>query len=515
MFRLPTRRRLLASVAAVAFAPQLRGSGRAFAPGEPPMASFIGDAMIRGHRTRGVDPTKLPVDREAKVDALVVGAGFGGLAAADGLRRRGVEDFVVVELEDVVGGLAQRRTLGGTTAAFGPRAFDAPVSGAAEAGDAYAAFVAAHLAETKARPARVRRASGGGWTYEDAGGAGAALVSAAERAVGAAGASAALDAVDAEAWAVSVALPEAPRERMRLYCRARFGLRGEFVSAAVLLEDLLRRGPRCGGLRLFPAGGVGAVAERLGAACGDRLWRARVALRVVRDGDGALAYVIDPATNYVSLVRARTVVVAIPPFVAREVVPDLAADGRFADLPDTGAWLEAAIGVAAPPAGFDVDADLHAPSGAHASALQALYRRDDGGGGPPDRLRPPYVLLDLRPFPGLSAAPARNLFAQSTPFELRDFVLREQARLWPDLAAKTTKVDLLRVAHAALRPAPGARTRIGPRLSRHAPPFFPAGADWTGAPSLEAAIRSGAEAADAVARFLRSPTTRTTESRPR
>src|ERR1043166_7803179 len=47
------------------------------------------------------------------LDAIIVGAGFSGIAAAVSLRRRGIHDFVVLEKADRVGGTWRENTYPG------------------------------------------------------------------------------------------------------------------------------------------------------------------------------------------------------------------------------------------------------------------------------------------------------------------------------------------------------------------------------------------------------------------
>jgi len=489
---------------------------------EEPSASFLGEAVLRGHRTRGVDPTKLPVDREFDVDVVIVGAGFAGLVAATTLDRAGVGSLYAAELDDVVGGHAQRRTLGGVPVQFGPQAFDA-TTGESDQPAAYAEFLAGPSAAAPPRELRLRRQVGGDWTFEDPGDVGARLTAAATAALGGEDAAAsyagrragalALDARSGEDFLLGSPLDEPARDRLRLYARARFGLRAEFVSAGVLLADYVRRGKACGGRRVLPPESPGGVAERLAASLGDRLQKNRVVLKVVAKERGVLAYVVDPLTNYVDLVRARAAVVAVPPFTAREVCPDLATDGRFEDLPESTVWLASAFGLRAAPDFAAPPADLYAPHLGSSTALQRIFSADS----PPaaaDPLRPPYALLDLRPFPGAAAMPARIMLSRAMPWELRDFVFRELRSLRPGLRDLTTRVDFLRVGHGPIRPVPGRLSDAADRLGRASPPFFPAGADWTGAPSLESAITSGASAGVAAAAFVRGLASRP-ESRGR
>ncbi len=516
-----TRRELLRAVGLAALGPPVLHAATS-RPIEDPPASFLGEAVLRGHRTRGVDPTKLPVDREPDVDVVIVGAGFAGLVAATALDRAGIGDLYVAELDDVVGGHAQRRSLGGVPVQFGPQAFDAP-TGEADQPASYAEFLADQCRGVTPRELRLRRSVAGEWTFGDPGEVGPRLTAAAVAALGGKDAAAsyagrrrgaaALDARSGEDFLRASTMDEAARDRLRLYARARFGVRAEFVAAGVLLEDYLRRGAACGGRRLLPPESPGGVAERMAASLGDRLRKNRVVLKVVTTEQGVLAYVVDPLTNYVDRVRARAAVVAIPPFAAREVCPALAAGGRLDDLPETSVWLASVFGLKAAPDFASPPADLYAPNFGSSSALQRIFAAEREPASP-DPLRPPFALLDLRPFPGAAAMPSRIMLSRTMPWELRDFAFRETQALRPGLRDLTTRVDFLRVGHGPMRPAPGRSADAVLRAASAPGPYFPAGADWTGTPSLETAITSGKAAADAAATYLRRTASRP-ESRDR
>lgn len=95
------RRSVLAGMAASAAA---AGCERA-AKREPVSLKFVGQSPQRGHMLRMEKPSGEPAER-IKVNTLIVGAGAAGTAAAWRLHRAGMEDYLVVELEDAGGGTA-------------------------------------------------------------------------------------------------------------------------------------------------------------------------------------------------------------------------------------------------------------------------------------------------------------------------------------------------------------------------------------------------------------------------
>src|SRR5687768_13916905 len=68
---------------------------------------IVGPSIERGHRLRRHTSFDLPADRFREVGVLIVGGGIAGLAAAWRLKRRGYEDFVLLELERAPGGTSR------------------------------------------------------------------------------------------------------------------------------------------------------------------------------------------------------------------------------------------------------------------------------------------------------------------------------------------------------------------------------------------------------------------------
>lgn len=77
-------------------------------PGKlPPEGELFGQSVGIGHRLREGFRPHVPEDRFKPVDVVIIGGGAAGLTAAWKLKRLGVENFVVLELEPVSGGTAR------------------------------------------------------------------------------------------------------------------------------------------------------------------------------------------------------------------------------------------------------------------------------------------------------------------------------------------------------------------------------------------------------------------------
>ena len=94
-----TRREFVAMLLGAAAACRVKGRA-ALPPG-----ALVDTGMTRGHRVRDAQVPAVTAWRQARV--VVVGGGVAGLGAAWELRRRGITDVAVLELDEVVGGTAR------------------------------------------------------------------------------------------------------------------------------------------------------------------------------------------------------------------------------------------------------------------------------------------------------------------------------------------------------------------------------------------------------------------------
>lgn len=95
------RRTVLAGLAASAAASGCERTPRS----EPPALRFVGQTPERGHLLRQGKPSGA-VGERVKTQVLIVGSGAAGTCAAWRLHESGMEDYLVLELEDAPGGTA-------------------------------------------------------------------------------------------------------------------------------------------------------------------------------------------------------------------------------------------------------------------------------------------------------------------------------------------------------------------------------------------------------------------------
>ncbi len=224
---------------------------------------------------------------------------------------------------------------------------------------------------------------------------------------------------------------------------------------------------------------------------------------------GALALGVEPSPDRVrvrwadlgaGLLRetvARHVILAVPRFVARRLLPALAAErAPFVH----GAWAVANLVLSRRPRsrGFPQAWD------------NVLYESDSLGyvvaNHQADRAGLEEVWTWYRPYPGSDVAGDRAALLAAPWGAWRDAILADLTRAHADLDECVTSIDVRRWGHAMIRPTPGflwsaARRGAGEPLGR----VRFAGGDVLGLPLFEEAQWSGVRAAEDVLRALGRP----------
>jgi hypothetical protein len=467
---------------------------------------FTGIGFERGHRLRptssatpGTGPSPpgegLPSDPPGvtrRVHTLIAGGGVAGLAAARALRQRGIDDFVVLELEDSAGGNSRGGVAGGMACPLGAHYLPVPGDEAHEVQDLLEEF-------------GLRQRMAGRWVYDErhlchspqerlffngewqegllpVQGVGAATldqyrrfadkVRAAQQAAPfampafrapASAAHLALDAIPFQAWLDREGLSD-PHLRWYLdySCRDDYGAGLASVSAWAGIHYFASRhgfhapsdeaGEREAVLT-WPEGNAWLtrkLAAPLLGPSGGWLRTSRVVQRIEAGRQGVTVDAWDAATNTVERWQAAQCIVALPVFVAARVVvnpPDFlrqaAACTRYA------AWLVANL---------HIDQALHDRPGAPPSWDNVLY-------GSPGLGYVDAMHQSLQRVPGATvltyytalgdASDARRQLLERPWSHWRDAILAELSLSHPDLRDKLTRIHITRYGHAMAVPVPG------------------------------------------------------------
>ncbi len=497
------RRALLAGAAALPWAGCTRGEAPAYD------GAWLGAAHERGHRIRNSRERAASATGAAalqrRAGVVVVGAGIAGLAAARALRRVGVDDVHVFELEDSAGGNSRGHTLGGMACPLGAHYLPVPGAQASEVAEWVAElglsrvvagittlderhlchspqerlfiggeWVEGLLPPLDALPAAQREATRREYqafhdAVEAAGRDQAFCIPTARASSAAAARTAALGAVSFANWLDAQGY-RAPALRWYLdyCCRDDFGAGASFVSAWAGLHYFASRhgfhAPGAdaadtaerGAVFTWPEGNAWIV-QRLAVPLGERLHPGQVALRVRENRHDASVDLWHAATQSVQTWSARFVVLAVPVFIAARLVDTLSGElAQAAALLHYAPWLVANLRLREPlvdrggaaPAWDNVVMD--SPTLGYVDAMHQSTRPHAG----PTVLTAYWALGGDSP-QELRAQRARLLDAPWSGWAQN--VVQEMARAHPELASRLQRIDLMRYGHAMAIPAPGVR----------------------------------------------------------
>lgn len=491
------RRVWLAGAAATLGAPWLAGCRRRDAA--LPEARWVGADHERGHRLRAPPPEGPPA-RVHRADALVLGAGIAGLAAARALQRGGVDAVHLLELEDSPGGNSRGHVMGALACPLGAHYLPLPGGHATEVAQwleelglrrveagrvvyderhlchspqerlfldgrwhegllpPVEALPEAQRADTLAQYRRFAQA------VERLGAGGAFRLPTARAPWTAALAE--LDAIGFDAWLDRDGY-SAPALRWYLdyCCRDDYGAAGAQVSAWAGVHYFASRhgfhapgqdeGEREGVLT-WPEGNAW-LARRLAAPLGERLHLGALVTRVAEQRQQVEVDTWSAATQRRERWIAPQVVLALPLFVAVRVLESPPGALReAATLQRHAPWLVANL---------HLDAPLADRPGAAPAWDNVLYGSRSLGyvDATHQRLDPapgPTVLSVYRALGGRSAdeaSAARRALLERPASAWAAELVGELAPAHPDLPQRVQAIDLMRYGHAMSIPVPGLR----------------------------------------------------------
>ncbi len=475
---------------------------------------FTGIQMERGHWLRDTlkAGTAWPAPTKTfKTRVLIAGGGVAGLAATRALRLQGMDDFALLELEDTAGGNSRGAEMAGIAHPQGAHYLPLPSDDAPEVQD---------LLEELGLRHRVA----GRWQYDErhlchspqerlffngewqdgllpVHGVGPATLAQyqqfatlVEQARKAAHWSIPVQnrplALVQQAWAATTFIALLDQQgltdkHLRWYldycCRDDYGAGIATVSAWAGIHYFASRhgfhapGAEAAereGLLTWPEGNAW-LTRRLAAPLGERLHTGRVVLRITNAKHGVEVDAFNTASQTMERWQAERAVVALPIFVAARVVqtpPDFLrqAAARVVYAP----WLVANIHINRP---------LHDRPGPAPSWDNLLYGEGymDGSSGSGagaaglgyvdamhqslQTVPGPTVLTHYRALGDVPGGPSagRKLLQDQPWSDWRNTILAELSTAHPDLAAKTTRIDITRYGHAMAIPVPRDNGQIG------------------------------------------------------
>lgn len=530
----PTRRDVLKGAAAAgAGALALPGCAAQSFPG-----TLGGADWQRGHRVRdGGFPA--PQGRAEEAAVVIAGGGAAGLAAAWRLKEAGFEDFVLLELEDTVGGNARSGRNAVSAYPLGAHYLPVPnrearalrhmlqrfgmIVGEEDGAPVYDPYqLCADLeerllwrgswqeglypasglgAEDIAQRDRFFREMAG---YRDAVGADGKPAFAIPRA----GSSSdprftALDGMTFARWLEGRGFTSPVlRAHLRYCCRDDYGTEPEHISAWAGVHYFAgRRGWAAGGdgdRELTWPEGNGRLVALMGKAVAPHLRSGHSVFAAAREGDrGALVSAFDHAAGVTRQWRGRTVIMAMPHFVAARIAPAETVKGALRYAP----WVVANVTVNRQPRGRGsaLAWDNVSTGSESLGYVVATHQSASAGEGP-------TVLTWYMALSREDPVAARKLMMTRPLAEWQRIVADDLLTMNPDLAGAIERIDVWWWGHAMVSPAPGFLSDPA-RLAAIAakPPVLFAHSDLSGLSLFEEAHYRGVVAAEAALAHLGHP----------
>jgi predicted NAD/FAD-binding protein len=475
---------------------------------------FVGINLLRGHQFRDTASWPAPAITH-RTRVLVAGGGVAGLAAARGLRLRGIDDFALLELEDSAGGNSRGGAVQGIPCPLGAHYLPVPNNPAFEVQDLLTALglaqrVAGRWALNAAGERHLchspqeRLYFNGQWQTGllPVDGVGPSTLTQYQQFAQAVAevqktesfhiptsksnyplVYKAFDAITFDDWLVQQGLTD-PHLRWYLdyCCRDDYGAGSATVSAWAGIHYFASRHgfhapgdaqpPQDQGVLTWPEGNAW-LTQRLAAPLGQRLHTGCMVTRIEVGRHGVEVDAFNALTHRTERWLADSCIVALPLFIAARVLrnppPALvqaAAQLRYAPWLVANLYLSAPLHdhPGAPPSWDNV---IYTPNQATSAASSGLGYVDARH----QSLTPlpgPTVLTHYRSF-GTHPAQRQALYQQPWRY-WRDTLLAELSVPHPDIAALTTQIDLVRYGHAMTVPVPGVRSNAALAALASPPP---------------------------------------------
>ncbi|OQW88655.1 MAG: hypothetical protein BWK72_06660 [Rhodoferax ferrireducens] len=434
-----------------------------------------------------------------RTDVLIAGGGVAGLAAARALRLKGIEDFALLELEDEAGGNARGGTVGGLPCPLGAHYLPVPSDDAPEVQDLLEEF-------------GLRTRQAGRWVYDERhlchspqerlyfngswqegllplNGVSAqtlaqyqkfsALVAQLQQLARwnvpirnrpLAHIQKGLAAITFDSYLSQQGLTD-PHLRWYLdyCCRDDYGAGIGVVSAWAGIHYFASRHgfsapgmetQESDGLLTWPEGNAW-LTRRLAAPLQSRLHTGRVVLRMANVKHGVEVDAFNTSTQTVERWQARRAIMALPIFVAARVVqnpPDWLREAAAQTV--YAPWLVANIHIraalddrpGAPPSWDSViyGSPQTTPGLGYVDASHQRLQTVPGA----------TVLTHYRALGDLGLS-GRQMLLDTPWANWRDAIVAELSVPHPDLAAKVTRIDIIRYGHAMAVPVPRKNGQIG------------------------------------------------------
>lgn len=481
-----TRRQLLTTMLGAPVVAALGCQSRSL----PPKGSLLAPDYKLGHRLReGIDLSNPSTTHRCKV--VIVGGGVAGLGAAWRLQREGVTDFVVLELEQHLGGTAHSGASDLIGYPWGAHYVPVPtkqnrglvtlfdemglLEGFDESGNPTVAE------QFLCRDPQERVFHDGDWhegLYPGAGASEGDLKQLADfraemnRLAGmrggdgrryftipAANCSATetvrnLDKISFAEWMRSKGWNS---ERLRWYadyaCRDDYGMTAEQTSAWAGLFYFVSRIPAPNApaqpFITWPEGN-GRIVRHLTDRLADCVRCGYMACQIDQKNSLARVSALNTKTDRVETFAAERVVFAAPQFIAPYVVDGLREDQSWrADGFRYGSWMVANIHLSGRPAenAFPLCWDNVAYSSRSLGYVVATHQRGMDHG--------PTVLTYYYPFCDENVAERRQLLLDMDWTEWADVILTDLQQQHSDIRALVSRIDIMRWGHAMIRPRPG------------------------------------------------------------